>query len=308
MNEKNQKKLFLESAKGIFLLAVTATFLWGSAYPCVKTGYLLFNIPVEDTGGKLLFAGLRFFLAGVFTLIAVVVIQKKIVMPKKTDMPWIALLGIVQTSIQYLFFYIGLSNTTGVKGAILVGTGTFIAVILSHFFYKDDKLNLIKIFGCIIGFIGIVFINTSGVGGGSFSLKGEGFLLIAAIAFAVGSLISKEAAKNSDPMMITGYQLFFGGGVLIAAGIINGGKLSYVSANGILILLYLAFLSAAAFTLWTMLLKHNKVGRIAIYNCLVPVFGTILSAVFLKEEFLVFQSSVALLCVCMGIYLVNKEV
>lgn len=299
---------FLTSTKGILILAVFATFLWGSAYPCVKIGYTLFQIPAEDVGSKLLFAGIRFFLAGILTILAAFIIQRKVVVPQKKDLLGIGILGIVQTSLQYLFFYIGLSNTTGVKGAILVGTGTFITVILSHFFYHDDRLNLRKILGCVIGFAGIVIINSGDLGAGGFTITGEGFLIFAATAFAIGSLISKRVVKNSDAMTVTGYQLLFGGGILIIVGFANGGNLTCTTTAAAILLLYLAFLSAAAFTVWTLLLKYNKVATIAIYNCFVPVFGTILSAVFLKEHLMAFESIVALLCVCLGIYLVNREI
>ena len=47
---------------------------------------------------------------------------------KKTDIPKVALLGLIQTTIQYIFFYIGLSNTSGTKGSILAATSTFLAL------------------------------------------------------------------------------------------------------------------------------------------------------------------------------------
>ena len=72
-------------------------------------------------------------------------------------------------------------------------------------------------------------------------------------------------------------------------------------------MLYMALLSSVAFTLWTTLLKHNRVGKISVYNFLVPVFGTILSALFLGESIWSWQNILALVLVCAGIYIVNRK-
>ncbi len=73
-----------------------------------------------------------------------------------------------------------------------------------------------------------------------------------------------------------------------------------------LLLLYLSLLSSVAFTIWTILLKHNNVGKISIYNFLTPVFGVFLSAIFLKESIWHWKNLLALVFVCVGIYIVNK--
>ena len=79
-----------------------------------------------------------------------------------------------------------------------------------------------------------------------------------------------------------------------------------VTPSGILILLYSAFISAAAFTLWLFLLRDNPAGKVSIYSFLTPIFGTVLSGIFLHEAFLTWNNALALLCVCLGIYFVNS--
>lgn len=301
----NEEGIFQKNSV-ILSLALLCTLLWGSAYPSIKIGYSLFAIGENDIFNKLLFAGNRFALAGILVLSLTWIIQKKFPTPKKEALGHIALLGFIQTTLEYLFFYIGLSHTTGVKGSILNGTATFMAVILAHFVYSDDKLNAQKILGCIVGFIGVVIINLGGEFGSGFTFTGEGFIILAAASFAIGSLISKEAAKREDSMIVTGWQLLFGGVLLIIVGVLGGAKFSMPSAAAMLLLLYLALLSSVAFTLWTMLLKHNNVGKVSIYNFLTPVFGVFLSAIFLKESIWHFKNLVALILVCIGIYIVNK--
>lgn len=302
------EKNFLQRGPIIILLALFCTVLWGTAYPAVKIGYELFAIDSANDFGKLLFAGLRFTLAGLMTLAVSVILQKKLVIPQRQHWRGIALLGLVQTTGQYIFFYLGLSNTTGVKGSILYALATFFVVIFAHFLFPDDKMNLQKILGCCIGFVGVLLITFDGTGlGGGFAFTGEGFIMLSTLSSALGALISRSVAQGQDPVVVTGYQLTGGGLILIFIGLIGHGHFDSVTAPGILLLLYMAFLSAAAFTVWTMLLKYNPASKIAVYNFLIPIFGTAFSVMFLNESIFNLRSLLALILACAGIYIVNKE-
>ena len=302
------EKNFLQRGPIIILLALFCTVLWGTAYPAVKIGYELFAIDSANDFGKLLFAGLRFTLAGLMTLAVSVILQKKLVIPQRQHWRGIALLGLVQTTGQYIFFYLGLSNTTGVKGSILYALATFFVVIFAHFLFPDDKMNLKKILGCCIGFVGVLLITFDGTGlGGGFTFTGEGFIMLSTLSSALGALISRSVAQGQDPVVVTGYQLTGGGLILIFIGLIGHGHFDSVTAPGILLLLYMAFLSAAAFTVWTMLLKYNPASKIAVYNFLIPIFGTTFSVMFLNESIFNPRSLLALILACAGIYIVNKE-
>ena len=116
---------------GLTLPALLCTLLWGSAFPAVKSGYALFGIG-DEAACKLFFAGWRFMLAGVAVLVISVITSRKLVVPTRAQWPGILLLGLVQTTVQYVFFYIGLSHTTGVKGSFISAMATFFAVGISH--------------------------------------------------------------------------------------------------------------------------------------------------------------------------------
>ena len=304
------KEKFYTNKINIIFIAIICTFLWGSAFPAVKVGYELFNITSSDVGGKLIFAGYRFFLAGIFVLILQLIMKQNIFKLSMRDLREITILGVGQTTLQYIFFYLGMTYTTGVKGSIMNGTGTFFSIILAHIVYKNDKLNSNKILGCIIGFLGVVLVNltggTSALSGG-FSFKGEGFIIIAAFMLSVSSLYSKKISQNKDAYTVTGYQLAIGGLVLTIIGYILGGNLTNFTVKSTALLIYMALLSAIAFALWSQLLKYNKVGIISVFNFLIPVFGTILSSIILKENIFDIKVLIALLLVCIGIYLVYKR-
>ena len=131
-------------------------------------------------------------------------------------------------------------------------------------------------------------------------------MLMAALSFALGSVYSKIILKDMDALVLTGYQLFLGGALLLLVGLLQGGRLSHFSLEGILLFAYLVFISATAFGLWTLLLKHNEVTKVSIFNCLTPVFGTLLSGIFLSEDIFKLKNLMALLLVVAGIYLVNS--
>jgi len=292
----------------VAIVATLCCLLWGSAYPAIKTGYILFNISSGDIPSKFVFAGYRFIIAGVILLIISQKCGKKIFSLSKKNITNLISLGIIQTACQYVFFYIGVANTTGVKSSIMNSTVTFFSVILAHFIYKNDKLNKQKIIGCIIGFAGVMIVNfSSDLLNFSFSFLGEGFIIIAAFVFSVGAIYGKKLTQTMDVMVVTGYSLSIGGLVLLIIGIIFGGRVYHFTMPSSILLIYLALLSSAAFSLWNLLLKYNKVGSVSFYNFLTPIFGAILSSVFLRENIFEYKNAIALSLVCIGIWIVNKK-
>lgn len=287
----------------VVIIAVFCNILWGSAFPFVKIGYDLFQI-TTSVSDKLLFAGVRFFLSGIILLLGYLLLYRKVPKLHKGNIQNVVSLGIVQTTFQYIFFYIGLSNTTSTNGSIVNSTNVFLSAILAHFVYTNDKMNFRKSVGCLLGFCGVIFV-TLGQGSARFSLDGEGFIIVAGLMFAIGSVLSKKATKTDESWVVTAYNLTLGGGILILAGLLFGGSLHVITREGSLVLFYLALLSAISFTLWTMLLTYNNMGKICIYNFVIPVAGTLLSGLVLHENILKVRYLISLICVCTGIFIVN---
>ncbi|KZL91815.1 DMT family transporter [Clostridium magnum] len=302
----NVQKIFT-TKKYIVLLAILCTFLWGSAYPVIKLGYDIFDIQSNDSFLKLIFAGYRFLVAGIILMIIQKLMGKSIMPKSVSDFKSFVFLGIVYTLMQYVFLYIGMANTTGVKSSILGSLSSFINIVLVHFVYKDDKLSTKKIIGCAIGFLSIIVLNFQGGGiGGSFKLMGDGFLIFSALMGSIGSIYNKNLVKTNDVFVTTAWQLIFGSLMLIAIGKSAGGTLHIASAESGILLLYMALLSSVALVVWSTLYKYNKVGKITMYNFLTPIFGAILSAFLLGETIFEVKNLVALVLACTGIWIVNK--
>lgn len=295
----------LQNPVVVAILALFSCFLWGSAFPAVKTGFLWFHI--NGTGSQILFAGYRFFLAGIFTLLLGCILEKRFLMPKRSSGPYILGQGILQTTIQYVFYYIGMANTTGTKGAIISGSNGLIAIIAAHFILKSEKMTWRKWCGCTLGLAGIVIVNLQpGAWGSGVHLLGEGMILISAIAYGFSSITLKMISHRESPITITAYQLLVGGIVLIALGWLMGGVVTGFTIKSTALFIYMALLSTVAFSLWTLLLKYNAVGKISIYTCAIPIFGVLLSGLLLGESILEFKNLVALMLVSGGVVVINR--
>ncbi len=311
----NNTKHILQNRGVVIICALICTALWGSAFPCIKIGYQLFAIASTDTPSQMLFAGVRFFLAGILAILIGSIQQKKLLLPTRTSPPKILTLCLFQTIIQYLLFYIGLAHTTAVKGSILGGTTVLFTLVLTCLIFRQEKITSFKIIGGIIGFVGIVVVNLTGAGlNMEFSLLGEGFMILSSLSSAFSAVFLKNFS-DENPVMLSGYQFLVGGAVLAIIGKSVGGNLSGFmqspSTNVIvpvLLMLYMAMISAVAYSLWALLLKYNPVSRISVFGFTIQVFGVILSALFVPEgNNFGLQTVLALIFVSFGIYLVNRK-
>ena len=102
----------------VCLGAILCCVLWGTAFPCVKIGYKLFDVNTESVPSLMLFAGTRFALAGLLVIIFGCIIKKRFIVPKAKNLWRVGLVSVFQTIAQYTFFYIGLAHTAGVKASV----------------------------------------------------------------------------------------------------------------------------------------------------------------------------------------------
>ncbi|MGN0169288.1 MAG: DMT family transporter [Lachnospiraceae bacterium] len=305
---KNQEA-FMRKTIVVWLGAMICCALWGSAFPFIKIGYRLFAIPAKETGTQILFAGMRFTLAGILTIILGSLLSGKMLIPKKESLPRIFKLCLLQTVIQYVFFYVGLANASGVKASIIESVNVFAAIFIASLLFHQEKLTARKVMGSLIGFAGVVLVNLNGGSlDASFQLLGEGAIMLSAVAYAFSSVFIKIYSRDENPVVLSGYQFMMGGVIMVGIGLLMGGKLTTTSGPAIGVLVYLAMVSAVAYSLWGILLKYNPVSRVSIFGFMNPVFGVILSAILLREgDTLGVTCLISLMLVSLGIYIVNKN-
>ena len=281
MKELNEKRNPLTSPILLTALALLCCALWGSATPAIKTGYKLLS--VSGTPSIMLFAGIRFTLAGVLTVLIYSIARRKFLFPKRENIGRVLTISAFQTVIQYIFFYIGLANTLGVKGTIESGSSAFFCILIASLIFRQENLTVKKIVACILGFAGIIIVNLNGLDL-TMNFFGDGFVIFSTISYAFSSVLMKKFSKHEDPVVISGYQFIVGGIFMVIVGLVAGGTVDFSDPMGLLLMGYLALLSAVAYAVWGVLLKYNPVSRVTIFSFTTPIFGTIFSLIFLADE------------------------
>lgn len=321
MNEKTMSK-----TATLVSLATLSCALWGSAPSCIKLGYEYFQISAGATMNIILFAGIRFTLAGLMVILGYSLIKRKPIVPARSCWKAIFPLALAQTAVQYILYYIGAAHASGVNTSILSGSGAFFSVILVCLLFRQEKLTAGKFFGCLIGLAGIILVTLQGSGASAgsvsavgsvgaigsmasgVSLLGEGCVLLSTISSAVSAILIRIFSQDNDPVMLSGYQFATGGLIMVGLALAGGGTLPQVCTMGLVILFYLALVSAVAYTLWSLLLRYNPVSKVTVFNFLVPVFGVILSTILLGEGGIFSITTLgSLVLVCIGIMMVNSS-
>lgn len=290
----------------VVLFALTAATAWGWAYPLIKLGFAEWGIVQDMTASKMLFAGVRFAISGLIVL--GIALARGVKMRVNGCAGWRYLVGyaLLNTTIHYAFFYIGLSHSEGARAAILNSLGVFLLVLLACLFFKSDRLTPSKIVGCVIGFAGIMILNVGSGGGSGFTFMGDGMIILNALCSAFAGLMTRGLGRHADVFVATGYSLAIGGVLLMVPGLALGGSLPQVTAAGVGILFLLVCISTLGFTLYNKLLSCNPVGKVAIFNSLIPVVGAVTSCICLGETFY-WKYVVAALLAMTGIYIINSR-
>ncbi len=305
--EKSKLDQFFSHPVASILLAMTVNMLWGCAFPFIKIGYELFTVDTANVSNILVFAGTRFTTSGLIVLLGASIVRRKLLLlPLKKSSLKVVGVGLLQTSFQYAFYYSSVAYLTGKVGSLLNTSASFFAVILAHFLYGDkDRLTKRKALGCLVGFLGVVLACSSPDNG--FTMLGAVLMLISTTALAFSGPANKAVCKEFDGFLVTGYNLFIGGLVLLALGFGTGGSITVASPFAYLDLAALCFISCVGFTLNAFLMKNNPVSRIGIFGMCIPITTNIICAIMFPETYSFGGFDfIAILLVCLGIYFVNK--
>ena len=289
----------------VCLFALTAAVLWGWAYPVIKIGFQEWGITPDMTGSKMLFAGIRFALSGLIILAMARGMRRSFRPARRWDWGFILLFALINTTFHYACFYIGLSHSEGSRAAILNSLSIFLVVVLACVFFKSDRMTVRKMVGVLLGMAGILILNLNGDAvSAEWSWLGDGMIIVNAICSAVASLLTRSMARRVDIIVGTGYSLALGGLLLIIPGLAMGGTLPHVTLWGLTLLGMLVGISTIGFALYNQLITHNPIGKVAIYNSLLPIVGAVTSCLCLGEPF---QANYILAggLVASGIYIVN---
>ena len=311
-SSKQDRLIIWEQFPVVLVTAIFCCVLWGSAPAVIKVAYRAFQIGPEDTASRIVLAGTRFTITGILTILIGSLLEKRILVPKKESYPKILLLGLIQTSGQYYFFFMAMAHLSGVRGSIINACGNFLTILFAVYLFRFEKMTVRKMTGCLIGMAGVILIVSAGqsvFSGGAVTLEGEGAMVAADVFIALGACLTKIFSRKEDPVTLCGYQFTAGGLVLLVIGLIMGGSLTFYTPSCAGILLYLSLVSTGAYTLWSILLKYNPVSRVSVLGFFNPVRGVFLSALILRETGEAFSLTgiLSLLLVSAGVIIVNRK-
>ena len=299
-----KKDNILKKTWVMVLLASLCQALWGVVFPVIKKSYELFSI--SGVGSTLLFASIRFMIAGVILLLLDTFMEKRFPVLDKKGYASVFMLGTIQTGLAYAFQYIAMISASSINCSILNGTGVIFSTIIAHFISKDDKMNGRKALGGVLGFIGVLVCFLWGGKLEGFSLKGEGLMLLSILTFVTGTNLSRIVTTGIKSVVVSGYNLLVGGAELFILSLFLGGSIGNGGLYGIMCLVFLSLTSCVCLYLWTALSSANSVSKVAVFQCINPITGAIAASLLLGEN--VFQPKyiVSVLLVVISIIIITK--
>ncbi|GBC63627.1 EamA family transporter [Desulfonema ishimotonii] len=285
------------------LLAILACLLWSTAFVGVKIG-LRYSEPLS-------FAGIRFMLSG---LILVPFWWKKRPSAGTVSSHFRGILSVsfFQTTLLYGLFYAGMTRVSGALAAIIVGASPLIAALAAHFFMPDDEMTPAKGLSLCIGMAGVLIISisrnpwTASAGPGEF--LGILLLVLSGVSSALGNIVVARDRHHTDPVFLNSAQIFLGGVTLFLISLPLEGLPRLIQPPAYYgALLWLALLSAVAFSLWFMLLKRPgvRVSELNLWKFIIPVCGALLSWIILPGESPRLVPVIGMICIAGAIVLFN---
>jgi len=263
-------------------LAIIACLLWASAFAVIKIG-LQYTTPLR-------FAGLRFILAGLMVL-PLVGSYRTAFQYIRNNFRLILLISFLQTFVQYTLFYSGLNLVPGALGAIIIGAGPLFIAFTAHFFMPDDRLTLPKLGIIFMGIAGIALVSLSNVSdkeaGGNLIFIGIILLFLTNINAGFTNVVIARDANHIPPLVLSASSLIIGGVLLFLVSLPAEGFIFKIPPfTYYLSIIWLSFLSAAAYSIWFLLLQRKgvKVSALNMWKFIIPVFGAILSWILIPTE------------------------
>lgn len=287
------------------VLSLIVMLLWGSLFPVIKMGYIAFGINTDSVADILMFAALRFSFCGIVVCLIAWFSKSDIAKPKMQNIFSICLMGIFAIVLHYGFTYVGLTKADSSKTAILKQLAPLLFTCFSFLFVKDEKFSITKIIGALVGFCGIIVINTDNSFHG-FS-TGDILIIAASLCTVISMIISGRSAKGTSPFWITGISQLFGGVVLLIVSLAMGGKITVFTLKSTFVFAYICIASITGYTLFYFIQRTEELSKLFIIKFSEPLFACIFSAVILGEDIFKIQYLIAFVLISFGIVLGNMQ-
>jgi len=281
-----------------YFFLVLLALIWASAF---------FNIKIATYSyGPLTIAFLRIFF-GAIPLVLLCYFKNIKIEAFSKEWHWFASIGIINLVIPFFLIAYGVQKVQSNLAAILMASTPLTAVILSHFFTKNEKINLIKVIGVLVGFSGIVFLFSDEILINENNFLSALIILFASTFYVIGGLLTLKISNKKNEN-VTASILIWATLVLfpICMFIEQPWNLSPRLDSTISVIYLGIFSTGIAWLLRFYILKNNGLVFQAQVAYLIPIFGVILGFLILNEE-ITYKVIIALIAVIIGIYIVKKS-
>ncbi len=281
-----------------YFFLVLLALIWASAF---------FNIKIATYSyGPLTIAFLRIFF-GAIPLVLLCYFKNIKIEAFSKDWHWFASIGIINLVIPFFLIAYGIQKVQSNLAAILMASTPLTAVILSHFFTKNEKINLIKVIGVLVGFSGIVFLFSDQILINENNFLSALIIFFASTFYVIGGLLTLKISNKKNEN-VTASILIWATLVLfpICMLIEQPWNLSPRLDSTISVIYLGIFSTGIAWLLRFYILKNNGLVFQAQVAYLIPIFGVILGFLILNEE-ITYKVIIALIAVIIGIYIVKKS-
>ena len=280
-----------------YLLLTILALIWASAF---------FNIKIATYSyGPVTIAFLRVFFGAIPVLLLCYFKKIKIEAFSK-DWHWFAMIGFINLVAPFFLIAYGVKSVQSNLAAILMSTTPLSSTVLAHFYTKNEKFNFIKTIGILVGFSGIVFLFSDNLLIDENNFTSALLILLGSTCYVIGGVLTLKISKKKNENVT--------GSILIWATIILIPLVSFIEQpwelnprlDSTISVIYLGLVSTGiAWLLRFRILVNNGLIFQSQVSYLIPIFGTILSYIFLKE-LITFKVLISLVAVCVGIYFVRK--
>jgi drug/metabolite transporter (DMT)-like permease len=288
-----------EISRGMSIFVALMCVMFGSNAVAVKMSLAGFGVFTA--------AALRFLAAAIAIAGWISVTGRSFAVPEGQKRH--LLLLSVGFTLQLALFFFGIDKTNASRATLIMNTHPLILLVLSHFFVENDRMSARKIVGVLLGFWGVVFVFLERRGVASELAVGDIVVLVAVIIWGVNTVYTKRLVKSVAPSLLVLYPMvfclpfFFASAYTFDHPMIKDANLVTVSA-----LLYQALIaSAVGFVIWNGLIKRYGVVSLHAYIFIMPITGVALGGLVLDEPIGTLNIMLALVCVVLGIAIVNTR-
>ena len=302
MGDRQQMQGAWKAVLGVGLCSV----LWGSAFPAIKYVYALWGEQGVDISlwTRWWFAGVRFVLAGG----ALLLLSRNVMAQyRATSKRYLIAMMLCQTVSQYIFFYWALIYGSGSLCALLTATGSFWWILLAPFFGAASWGGW-RVWGVLLlGAVGVALAVYSPSDPSRSAPLGIGLMLCATLSGSLAVLLFGKVKPTMNAMPATGVSLFIGGLCLCGVGAPAIGDSAVLFTSPVMgCTVYLAMVSATAFTIWNELSTRYPIALLATYRFMIPIVGLGLSVLFIPEESLTMLVVFGACTVALAMALANR--